>query len=54
MEVHSPEVQGPDSALWQAHILQDQELDQGIVSTAQTASSVKLVNDLLCIGEHQV
>lgn len=39
-EVCSPEVQGLDSNLCQAHILHDQELNHGMVTAAQTASDL--------------
>jgi len=45
-EVHSPEVQGPDSVLYQIYLPQDQELNQDLIATAQTASSLNHFNDL--------
>jgi len=46
--------QGPDSAFYQAYILQDHKLHQCMVTTAQAASKLNLSNALLRTGEHQV
>jgi len=54
MEVLSLEVQGSDSALYQAHNLWDHKIYEGMVTAAQSASNLSFVNGLLCIGEHQV
>ena len=53
-EVCSPKAQGPSSAFCQACILQDQKFHQDMVTTAQAASSLNLLNALLCSGEHHV
>lgn len=45
-EACSPEVQGLDSALYQPYILWDHKLNQGMDTTAWTASSLNLFNDL--------
>jgi len=46
--------QGPDSAFYQAYILQDHQLHQCMVTTAQAASKLNLSNVLFHTGEHQV
>lgn len=38
LQVHSFEIQGPDFALWQTCLPWDQEISQGMISTAQAAS----------------
>lgn len=53
-QVHSLEVQHPDSTLCQAHILQDCELSQGMIDTAQTASNLNIFNNILHAGEHYI
>ena len=53
-EVHSPEVQDPESTFCQACIPPDHKLHQGMITAAQAASSLNLSNALLRVGEHQV
>ena len=54
MEVCSSKVQGPYFAHCQAHIPQDHELNQGVVSAAQAASNLDLLIEFVCTGEYQV
>lgn len=53
-QIRSLEVQGPDSTLCLAHIPQDCELSQGMITTAQAASNLNIFDDLLHTGENHV
>ena len=53
-QVHSLEVQGPDSTLCQTHVPCDHKHDQGIVTAAQAASDLNPSNDLFHTVEDQL